>query len=101
MHEGFAVFEVSFSDFQVPCMQDFSAEQPEHVHFLDLSASFLVRPAREIAANVTANTRREINEMFMPDAQHPSAAGMRMIAAELEPLVRRLVSTALADMDTI
>ena len=81
--------------------QDFAAEEPDYVHFLDLSASFLVRPSSEIWANATANTRQEINEMFMPDAQHPSAAGMRIIAAELEPLVRRLVSAAQVDMDTV
>ncbi len=39
--------------------------------------------------------------MYMPDAQHPSAAGMRIIAAELEPLVRRLVSAAPVGMDAI
>lgn len=82
-------------------MQGFSAEEPEHVHFLDLSALFLVKPASGIWANATADTRQEINEMFMPDAQHPSAAGMRMIAAELEPLVRRLIIAAQVDMDTI
>ena len=83
------------------CAQEFAAEEPEHVHFLDLSASFLVKPANEIWANATANTRQEINEMYMPDAQHPSAAGMRIIAAELEPLVRRLVSAAPTGMDAI
>ena len=80
--------------------QGFSEEFPEHVQFLDLSASFLVRPASEVWANATAAPVQEINETFMPDAQHPSAAGMRIIAAELEPLVRRLVSAAPIDMDT-
>ena len=37
----------------------------------------------------------------MPDAQHPSAAGMRIIAAELEPLVSRLVSEASLDVESI
>ena len=82
-------------------MQDFSAEHPDHVHYMDLSASFLVRPASEIWANATDTVRQEINETFMPDAQHPSAPGMRVIAAELEPLVQRLVSRTPDDMDTL
>ena len=82
-------------------MQNFAAGHPRHSHYLDLGASFLTSPSSNAWANATATTRQEINEMFMPDAQHPSAAGMRIIAAELEPLVSRLVSEADADMDTI
>ncbi len=91
---------MSYPDCEL-CAQGYAEEESEHIHFLDLSASFLVRPSSEIWANATADTRQEINEMFMPDAQHPSAAGMRIIAAELEPLVRRLVSTAPIDMDSM
>lgn len=82
-------------------LRDFADENPEHVHFMDMSESFLVRPSSDGWANVTAATKQEINEMFMPDAQHPSAAGMRIIAAELEPLVSRLISEAPADMGSI
>ena len=95
-----AGFQVLHADLRaVP--QDFATDHPEHVHFMDLSASFLVRPASEIWANATDTARQEINETFMPDAQHPSAPGMRIVAAALEPLVRRLVSAAPDDMDAI
>ena len=90
--------------------QAFVASHPKHADYLDLGANFLSRPASDawISANVNSNTdpsvrpsRQEINEMFMPDAQHLSAAGMRIITAGLEPLVTRLVGEAEADKHMI
>ena len=52
-------------------------------------------------ARATTEPQQGINEMSMPDGQHPSAVGMRIIAAELEPLVSRLVSEASIDIGPI
>ena len=91
-------------------LQAFAASHPKHVHYADMGAKFLSQSASDvwIKTNVNSNTdasarppQQEINEMFMPDAQHPSSAGMRIIAAGLEPLVTRLVGEAEADIDTI
>ncbi|CAL8463966.1 g3501 [Coccomyxa elongata] len=72
-----------------------AGEHPGHVHVEDYGAAFLTSRASNVwASNSTVAVRQEINEMFMPDALHPSAAGMRLIAGKLEPLVSRLVSEA-------
>ncbi len=61
----------------------------------DYGTAFLTkRPAVVWAANSTAPVREEINEMYMPDALHPSAPGMRLIAGKLEPLISRLLGEA-------
>ncbi len=76
-------------------LQAVAGEHPGHVHVEDYGAAFLSSRASNVwASNATAAVRQEINEMFMPDALHPSAAGMRLIAGKLEPLVSRLVSEA-------
>ena len=81
--------------------QDFAAGHFKHVYFLDMGKAFLANAQSNAWAHATAEPRQDINEMFMPDAQHPSAAGMRIIAAELEPLVSRLVSEASQDAESI
>ena len=81
--------------------QDFAVGHFKHVHFLDMGPAFLADAQSNAWAHATAEPRQDINEMFMPDAQHPSAAGMRIIAAELEPLVSRLVSEANTDVGSI
>ena len=35
----------------------------------------------------------EVKEALMPDSLHPSAVGMRIVAAQLEPLVAGLVAS--------
>ncbi|BDA49069.1 probable platelet-activating factor acetylhydrolase IB subunit beta at C-terminar half [Coccomyxa sp. Obi] len=76
-------------------LQAIAGEHPGHVHVKDYGAAFLTSRAANVwQSNSTAAVRQEINEMFMPDALHPSAAGMRLIAGKLEPLVSRLVSEA-------
>ena len=76
-------------------VQAAAGEHPGHVYVEDYGAAFLTSRAANVwQGNSTAVVRQEINEMFMPDALHPSAAGMRLIAGKLEPLVSRLVSEA-------
>ena len=82
-------------------VQDFATGHFKHVHFLDMGEAFLANAQSNAWAHATAEPRQDINEMFMPDAQHPSAAGMRIIAAVLEPLVSRLVSEASLDVGSI
>jgi lysophospholipase L1-like esterase len=75
--------------------QAVAEEHPQHVFYEDYGTAFLTkRPATVWQNNSTAPVREEINEMYMPDALHPSAAGMRLIAGKLEPLVSRLVAEA-------
>jgi lysophospholipase L1-like esterase len=76
-------------------VQDFAAKYPEQVQYVDYGEAFLAqRPSNAWLANGTAPQKMEINEAYMPDALHPSAAGMRIIAEKLEPLVSRLLGEA-------
>ena len=55
-------------------------------HYADFGRGFLSQEA--------VGGRYEVKEALMPDSLHPSAVGMRIIAAQLEPLVGRLVQAA-------
>lgn len=77
------------------CLQELAAEDPSYVHFVDYGEAFLALHASNAwQTNTTAPLKKEINEAYMPDALHPSAAGMRIIADRLEPLISKLVSEA-------
>lgn len=41
--------------------------------------------------------RYEVKEALMPDSLHPSAVGMRIISAQLEPLIASLLRTPVGD----
>lgn len=77
--------------------QAFAAEHAGHVRYVDYGAAFLTKRPSNVWGTSNSSTtpvREEINEMYMPDALHPSAAGMRLIAAKLEPLISELVAEA-------
>ncbi len=74
------------------------AEGDPLMHYADFGAAFLSHLASNAwGTKDSAPVRQEINEAFMPDAQHPSAAGMRVLAQSLEPLIARLVAEAATD----
>ena len=66
-------------------LQAWAAESAGFAHFLDLGAGFL--SAEPVAGKL------EVKEALMPDSLHPSAVGMRIVAAQLEPLVAGLVAS--------
>jgi lysophospholipase L1-like esterase len=68
--------------------QEWAAEHAGFAHYADFGRGFL---SEEPVAG-----RYEVKEALMPDSLHPSAVGMRIIASQLEPLVRVLVEGPVA-----
>ena len=69
-----------------PVPQAWANAHAGYAHYADFGRGFL---SEEPIAG-----RYEVKEALMPDSLHPSAVGMRIIASQLEPLVRQLVQTA-------
>ena len=68
--------------------QEWAADNSGYAHFMDLGQGFL---STEPVAG-----KFEVKEALMPDSLHPSAVGMRIVAAQLEPLISDLINSPVA-----
>lgn len=76
-----------------PAAQEHAEMNPEFAHYVDMGSAFL--------SDEPVGGKYDVKEALMPDSLHPSAIGMRIVASQLEPIVRNLVSTPVdLDADT-
>ena len=82
--------EVSKANARPLCSwQEYSKANPDFAHYADFSKGFL--------SDEAVGGRYEIKDALMPDSFHPSAAGMRIIASKLEPIVAALVDAPIGN----
>ncbi|BDA51571.1 probable platelet-activating factor acetylhydrolase IB subunit beta [Coccomyxa sp. Obi] len=70
-------------------LEEFAKANPDFAHYADFGKAFL--------SDEVVGGRYEVKEALMPDSFHPSAAGMRIIASQLEPIVAALVHTPIGN----